>query len=469
MRVAVVSGDGLAVSGLLTTLRNAVFLGRTVGHIAHPIPIEFGFAWRPDKTGDTLRDRSGAPTPDWLVHAPAVEFPDTAAAVADLNLCRDSARDWPLLDPSRRAAFREADARLYAVLALHFDRWLGEAAPDWVICLNMTLTDSVSATRALMDALSRHFRDRPGGAVFWDHDLFGTYAVREGNTAVYPTRPNEATPLPTRRSCRRWVVVSPALHREALGYGVDVVPEYIPNPLPRIASGDDAAVVETLHRFQCDWQLEGERPFVLMPVRIFHVKGVELAVRWFGRLQKEVAALGRRPPYLLVFGSLDEEPPYARYVQELAQRLALVGDVIWLDGVPLSPIVRDSRYVPSEVELLMMARATRGGLAFTPAVKDVESVGLGPALAAVARIPCAVTEYNAFEELYGSGYHCTPIDAGDERPSAVAFAAVLDAFADDDPVLAAQLEENAATVREVFSDGPWLALWRKLHESGSQR
>lgn len=48
-----------------------------------------------------------------------------------------------------------------------------------------------------MGSICRYFASRPGGAIFWDHDLFSTYAVHKGNTAVYPTRPNEVTPLPT--------------------------------------------------------------------------------------------------------------------------------------------------------------------------------------------------------------------------------------------------------------------------------
>jgi hypothetical protein len=93
----------------------------------------------------------------------------------------------------------------------------------------------------------------------------------------------------------------------------------------------------------------------------------------------------------------------------------------------------------------MIARATHGGLVFTPTVKDVESVGLGPALAARARIPCAVTEYNAYRELYGSSYNYTSVDPNDERPRALDFAATLQAFANVDPTLTAQLQENAAT------------------------
>jgi hypothetical protein len=263
----------------------------------------------------------------WPAPAPAVEFADVPTAVANLNFCRDSARDWSLLTAIQRAAFREADARLYTVFSSHFDRWLVDAAADWLICLNMTLTDSPSATRALMGSICRYFASRPGGAIFWDRDLFSTYAVHKGNTAVYPTRPNEVTPLPTRRNCRRWVVVSPVLLREALTYGVDIVPELIPNPLPRVTTADDAVSTEMLQRFCSEWQLEAERPFVLA-------------------------------------------------------------------------------------------------------------------------------------QVYGAGYNCTRVDPT-TRGRVLAFAAVLRAFAGDDPMLDAQLRRYAAIAGEVFPDGPWLTFWEQ--------
>lgn len=115
-----------------------------------------------------------------------------------------------------------------------------------------------------------------------------------------------------------------------------------------------------LQRFCSEWQLEAERPFVLAPVRIFHVKGVDVTIRWFSYLKEAVSKQARRAPYLLVFGAVGQEPAYGQHCRELALSLGLESDIVWLDGVPVSPLVRDGRLVPSEAELLTMARATRG-------------------------------------------------------------------------------------------------------------
>src|SRR5258707_13601200 len=68
IRIGVICGDGLPVSGLLTTFRSAFSLGRDLG-VLEPdatVPTDLGFSWRPGKPAVFPRGRSDLFTPDWL-------------------------------------------------------------------------------------------------------------------------------------------------------------------------------------------------------------------------------------------------------------------------------------------------------------------------------------------------------------------------------------------------------------------
>ena len=108
-------------------------------------------------------------------------------------------------------------------------------------------------------------------------------------------------------------------------------------------------------------------------------------------------------PYLLIFGSLDEDPEYADELVALRNELDTEEHVRFLDGVPLETLREDNGdWQLDEIDLLRLARATNGGVVFTPSVSDFETVGLGPGLAAAAEIPAVSTRYNAFDEVYGA-------------------------------------------------------------------
>src|ERR1700730_190289 len=66
MRVGLVSGDGLPVSGLLTIFRNVVDHGREMGMVEVPLPVDLGFSWRPDK-GTLFPSGNGTVVyPNWM-------------------------------------------------------------------------------------------------------------------------------------------------------------------------------------------------------------------------------------------------------------------------------------------------------------------------------------------------------------------------------------------------------------------
>jgi glycosyltransferase involved in cell wall biosynthesis len=191
-------------------------------------------------------------------------------------------------------------------------------------------------------------------------------------------------------------------------------------------------------------------------VRVFAVKGVEISVRVFAGVREECARLGVPDPVLLVFGSLDEEPGYADVVRRAVAETQTADAVRFLDGVPISSH-RDSAgaWRLDEIDLLRVARASHGAVLFTPGYVDVETVGLGPALAALAGIPCAVTPYDAFADHFGSGFARVEVDPEDPRRAGHDLARRLSDLREGDEPLAAAMRANLALVRERFPDDPW--------------
>lgn len=69
----------------------------------------------------------------------------------------------------------------------HFESWFEENDIDWVCAVNMTLSDAVPVTMALHRAAEQRWGSgRPGGVLFWDHDLLSSYAMHENDERVYP-------------------------------------------------------------------------------------------------------------------------------------------------------------------------------------------------------------------------------------------------------------------------------------------
>jgi len=349
-----------------------------------------------------------------------------------------------------------------------FERWLSAIAVDWVFAINMTVPDAVPATAALHAAAERYFtKKQSGGVVFWDHDLFGSYAVRDRDSGVrmYPCEPNELTPLPKANRYTRWIVVSPELAKEASGYPTNLAPTVVPNVLPNFRD----VSLGTRHReFISQHGFEDSRSILLNPVRVFHTKGVELSVRLLAEM-KEIAKLGlTRCPYLLVFGSLDEEPQYAREVVSLADKLGVSDDIIFLNGVPLTSNRSSGGWWQfDESDLMLIAASTCGGIVFTPNVPDVESVGLGPGLASLAELPFLVTHYDAFNSVYESSIACTHMDPTSAGITAAAaeFLGIIDRFKSNDPELRHLFRKNRSLVEQRFPDDGWRRLWYQLSQS----
>lgn len=163
----------------------------------------------------------------------------------------------------------------------YFYDWFTEHDVDWVVAINLTLSDAVPVTTALHRAAARRWAgDRPGGVLYWDHDLFGSCAIFEDGKRFYPAAPNDFTPVPGTTESDRWAVVSPALLTEARKYPSELEPELLTNVLPLVPGGP----LESRHQeFLAERDIEPDRPVVLVPVRVFAVKGVDISVRVFMR------------------------------------------------------------------------------------------------------------------------------------------------------------------------------------------
>ncbi|GCD40892.1 hypothetical protein [Streptomyces paromomycinus] len=468
MRIGLVCGDGVPASGLLTIFRNVVALGVDLHLLDLPVSADLGYAWRPDKPAFHPYGPPEQESSELL--EPARQAPpalgDADRTAAEWTAIRMSVADSTTLGPVERAGLHERIDRLAAHYRQHFTQWMRRNEIDWTVAVNMTLSDAVPVTKALHAAAHDRYREkRAGGVLFWDHDLFGSCAVYDKGVRMYPDRPNAFTPLPEAGPGVRWAVVSEKLAEEAAGYPVPEPPRVVPNILPRVPTGP----LEPRHQqFLDGLGLDPRRPILLDPVRVFRVKGVELALELLAAARSAAAERGLPAPYLLVFGSLAEDPSYADEVQSTARRLGLLSDVRFLDGVPLCS-VRDATgsWRLDETDLLRTAAASGGGVVFTPNTDDVETVGLGPALAAVAGLPCASTSYAAFTPVYGEDFFVVRVDphpAGMARAGAELVTA-LQAHRAGEPRMAGLLRRNRQIADRRFPAGPWAKLLTELAES----
>ena len=115
------------------------------------------------------------------------------------------------------------------------------------------------------------------------------------------------------------------------------------------------------------------------------------------------------------------------------------------------------RWHLDETDLLKLAAATGGAVLFTPSQPDIDTVGLGPALSAVAGVPCAVTAFDCFAEVYGDRFARIDVDPTPSglRTAGAALQAAMRARRLGDPEAVAALAGNARIVAERFSSGGW--------------
>ncbi|MFC4494839.1 glycosyltransferase [Streptomyces ovatisporus] len=472
MRIGLVSGDGLPVSGLLTIFRNVVDLGREMGLVDLPVVADLGYTWRPDKPAFFPHGAPAGGTPDWMTveSARRDDGADLTSAGAELTEVRDLVARQETLTREQHDALKSQIERLAKPYREGFASWLRRHQIDWVFALNMTLSDAVPVTLGLHQAAEEFFTpDRAGGVLYWDHDLFRSCAIFDEETGrrLYPEKPNRYTPVPQRNAHTRWAVISGSLAEETSSYPTELLPDIVPNILPKVPDGP---LEERHHAFARHMELDLSRPVLLNPVRVFNVKGVEIALDLLAGMKSAAARDGSKVPWLLVFGSLEEEPPYAKQILAHARALGIQDDIRFLDGVPVTSHPEGATgWKLDEIDLLRLARETAGGVVFTPNVPDVETVGLAPGLAAVAGLPVAVTDYDVFRHIYGDDFTGVLVDRTPEgmRRAAEEFLAAVGTGRRGSrlPGPTGTLETNFRTVQRCFPDEPWRALLQRLAKS----
>jgi hypothetical protein len=469
MRMAYISGDGLAVSGVLTIFRNVAELAHDLGVVEYPVSADFGYSWRPDKAPFYPDGAAGTGYPDWLEVSGAVPAGHQPGLAGEWLALRSDIAVERELEPDRRAGLPDRIEALAGPYEKYFADWFERADIDWVVAANMTLSDAVPVTLGLHRAARQRWgQGRPGGVLFWDHDLFRSYAVYEGEERVYPPAPSELTPLPQDVPYHRWIVPTTDLACETTAYPTALTPEVIPYVLPAIQAAGPEGSSASDSEFLTQQGIRAGTPVIVAPLRVFRVKGAEIAVELIGAVRREAARRGDPLPVLLVFGSLDEDPDYAKIV------LAAIDDpagVRFLGGVPLASFREPAGQLRlDEVSLLRIAAASGGGLFYTPNRSDVESVGLGPALAAATGLPFAATSYDALACAYGDGLRYVRVEAGQDLASAAAqMADWLSGYRAGDPGVLAALERNRAIIAERFSPEPTRRLLLSMADAVTAR
>ena len=428
---------------------------------------DLGYSWRSDKARFFPNGPNSYRYPAWLKPTinNSIANSDWAVLSTEIEDIRRCVTGFAALDELERESVVGRIDDLRKLYFDHFSSWLEQHEPDWVLAINITLPHAVSATSALYAAADLHYRTRPGGLVIWDHDLCGSNGRWDTvvNRRFYPSAPHELTPLPAASPHIKWIVISQALAREAESYDTPARPQVLANVLPSIPPG-----IEQHHReFARQLGLDLERPIIINPVRIYPVKGVNQAMRFHREVLNECVRRSLPLPYLLIFGSLDEDPEYANELLTLRNELGTEEHLRFLGGVPLETLRADSGdWHLDEIDLLRLARVTNGGVVFTPSVSDFETVGLGPGLAAAAEIPAVSTRYNAFDEVYGAaGVTCTTFepDGTGMTKAANEFVELLARLARQDEVLIAELRRNREVVESIFPADPWRDLLKSMN------
>ncbi|CZS90584.1 hypothetical protein WAI453_004108 [Rhynchosporium graminicola] len=419
INLALVCGDGLPVSGLLTTFRNVIdMITQTPSCpplVNSPIATDLGYSWRPDKAAFFPHGPKETFYPLWLsvTAATPVSYKDYGEEL--LRIRREVALP-DLLDREQRIELYERIEAIAIPYQRHFETWFEENDIDWVCAVNMTLSDAVPVTTALYRAAEKRWEGgRAGGILFWDHDLLSSYAVHEKNERVYPLRPNEFTFVPQAVPWHIWAIVSDVLLPETLLYPTSLRPLVVPNLLPLLLKQDFSIHSSSLvSKFLSDLEvLDGVREgraILLCPNRIFPVKGIEISIEVMAAIKDISIKRGLPVPYLFIFGDPEEDPEYAAELRILSHELGLTDNIRFLGGVPLCSKVNGTRAMLDEKDLLRLATVTNGGIIYTPNKADVESVGLGPALASTAGIPCLVSKFNALDQVYGDGLNVIRLD-----------------------------------------------------------
>ncbi|CNE71966.1 Uncharacterised protein [Yersinia bercovieri] len=455
MKWAVISGDGLPTSGLLTIFRNVAEIAIRNNIIINEIPADLGFSWRPDKKCFFPAGSERSHYPTWMKVSYIHQYSTCNNTYGDsFSHIRSKIAKYESLTTTEINDVKQEMASISEVYEDYFINWFENNAVDWVFCLNLTLSDAAPVSLALHNAAKKYWdRKDNGGIIFWDHDLFNSYAIYENEERLYPKEPNPLTPIPQNNAYTKWIVASEALANECSCYPTNIKPDVIPNILPTI---ELSGLKEEHIAFLSQHNILAGSTIIIVPVRVFRVKGIEISISVFSELINIYQEKKLCTPKLLIFGNVNEDPEYASELIAQVEHLNLEGDIIFLDEVPLQTYKdSDNKWYLDEIDLLTICHALSGAVLFTPNVENVESVGLGPALAAIAELPCAVTHYSAFTEFYGAGYQHIKVMPNHPKDAAQQLCEWMHQHATGEEKIKKLLANNQQLVQEKFPQGPW--------------
>ncbi|OVZ93247.1 hypothetical protein CBW54_02680 [Yersinia kristensenii] len=462
MKWAIISGDGLPTSGLLTIFRNVAKIAIESNIIINEIPTDLGFSWRPDKIKFFPHGSQGSYYPTWMkvssIHQYSMCEEDFGNEFTQL---RSNIAKYEYLTVSEITDIKKKIHAISEHYKSYFINWLEDNEIDWLFCLNMTLSDAVPVNLAIHHAAKEYWAKKNyGGVIFWEHDLFGSYSIYEHTERLYPQTPNALTPIPQNNNYTKWIVASEALANECRYYPTELAVDVIPNILPSI---DKFGFNEIHSEFLNQHNIAVGSPVIIVPVRVFRVKGIEISIDVFSSLLNIYKNKGLCTPKLFIFGNMNEDSEYALCLKMQVNALHLDDDIIFLDEVPLQTYKsKDNRWYLDEIDLLIICHALSGAVLFTPNVENAESVGLGPALAAIAGIPCAVTEYTAFTEFYGCEYHHIKVNPNAPENAAQQLFEWMRKQAAGEVDIKMQLASNKLLVQSKFPEKPWHEFIHKL-------
>ncbi|MFA3777338.1 hypothetical protein [Yersinia sp. 1652 StPb PI] len=459
---AIISGDGLPTSGLLTIFRNVAEIAIKNNNIINEIPADLGFSWRPDKKNFFPHGSTESQYPTWMrissIHQKYSYDSDHGHCFTHI---RKRVAKYKSLTGEEIKQINQDINSIAKIYEDYFLSWFEDNNVDWVFCLNITLSDAVPVSLALHNAARRYWAKKDnGGIIFWDHDLFGSYAIYEHEERLYPEKPNILTPIPQDNTYTKWIVASEALAKESRDYPTELVPDVIPNILPSI----DVSAFSKIHiDFLNQYNIAIDSSIVIVPVRVFRVKGIEISISVFNKLLDIYKEKKLPTPKLLIFGNMNEDPEYAHDLKEQVKKYNLDNSIIFLDEVPIKTYKdKDNKWHLDEIDLLIICHTLSGAVLFTPNVENVESVGLGPALAAIAGIPCAVTQYTAFTEFYGTEYHHIKVIPEHPRDAAQQLFEWMQLHAAEADEIKTLLANNKKFVQSKFPREPWCKFMHKL-------
>jgi len=387
-----ISFDGLAISGIVSELVNAVELHRRRGR-GVAVDLGYDIAFRRPSGEQFL--------PPWLdlVRAAGESLPkDYTPAL--VNEVFDRVVNGTSV--AAMGVYEDICNDLASRLVTTFDR----EGIRFLHVENGTLPDNPLFTEALYIAIREYgARQNFGKFVLWrDFDLMWS-----AEPHLYGPFPYPGVHKPE---------VSPYIHYA-------VVTDWMRKRMETWARGPQYHVIpdrfftlnSTVHKRRSPRAAYGipEDAFLIARcTRVIPQKSVERDLRLLDILQQQLRSeADPRRVFLFVCGRIDEEPDEFHHLRAVESSLSIAGQVIWADG--MLPFTADPNVQREHFSVRdLLAESDLSSFLTT---YDYEGFGNPPGEAMAAGVPFIATTYELYEEVYGSKGAVAPLLPIDRRSS----------------------------------------------------